>query len=178
MPVSICQLAYSQHKKEENEMSSKDSKTATVKKTQSKTSKTQLQKSAKAEVKERAIRKSANPRLQKVAESKSSEIERALFAYAAKQNGVAVRGSRLVIARNVAFPIGFVVHALGMEKATFPSTEGNPLPTLAQEGSDKNVCMGDMIRALIRAGTRTVNLHKEKLPKGVVLASEKFPRKA
>ena len=159
-------------------MSSKDSETATVKKTQSKTSKTQLQKSAKAEVKERAIRKSANPRLQKVAESKSSEIERALFAYAAKQNGVAVRGSRLVIARNVAFPVGFVTHALGFEIADFPSKKEQEFPTLAQEGSDKNVCMGDLLRVLTRAGVRTINLHKDKLPKGVVLASEKFPRKA
>ena len=151
-------------------MTSKDSKTATVKNKKTV--------AVKTETKERAIRKSANPRLQKIAESKCSEIEKALFAYAAKQNGVPVRGSRLVIARNVAFPVGFVTHALGMQKATFPSTEGNPLPTLAQEGTDKNVCMGDLLRALNRAGVTTVNLHKEKLGKGVILASEKFPRKA
>ena len=100
-------------------MSSNTSRTGTVK------NKKIVPVKVETKVKERAARKSANPRLQKIAESKCSEIERALFAYAAKQNGVPVRGSRLVIARNVAFPVGFVTHALGMQKATFPSTEGN-----------------------------------------------------
>ena len=131
----------------------------------------------KKETKERAVRKSANPRLQGIADSKCAEIEKRIFAYAGKQNGVPVRGSRLVIARNVAFPIGFVTSALGMNKADFPSKGEQEFPTLAQEGSDRNICMGDLLRVLQRAGLKTINLHGESLPRGVVLASEKFPRK-
>ena len=146
-------------------------------KTDSKSSKSKTTKRT-PEVKERKIRESRLPEVKKLVGMKVKDIEAKLFAAASKADYVPFRGGRGVIARGVVFPIQYAgIVVVGAHPPTFPSTKGNPDPTYAQGGSH-NVCAGDLMRGFRLAGMRTINLNHEKLPAGVVLASEKFPRKS